>query len=248
MILGLLQARMSSSRLPEKVLKPVIDSPMLYRQLERLKRANKLDQLIVVTSDTPSDDRLAEECLKWDMNVTVFRGSLNNVLDRFYQCAKEYNVDHIVRLTGDCPLTDPHIIDDLIELHVTENNDYSSNCHQRSYPVGLDAEIVRFETLETIWKLANTPDQKEHVTLYINQHPDQFKRGLLTYPSDLSTLRWTVDNPDDLIFVQKVYEALYPKNPNFTMNDILALLDNQPELLTINSHIKPNADLVKSFS
>jgi spore coat polysaccharide biosynthesis protein SpsF len=245
MILAILQARFSSSRLPGKVLKPILGKPMLLRQIERLQHSQMIEKLVVATSDDNSDDGIVKICL--DNNIEVFRGNLNNVLDRFYQCVKTYNPEHVVRLTGDCPLADWQVIDQVIQCHLDSGNDYTSNCLPPTYPDGLDVEVFKSKCLEDAWNRATLPSEKEHVTYYINQRPNDFKIGNFEYTQDLSKLRWTVDEPEDFYFVEKIYKALYRKNCLFTMNDVLSLLKKYPDMSQINDNFNRNEGLVKTL-
>ena len=224
---------MTSTRLPGKVLKPIVGYPMLSLQIDRLKRSRKIDHLVVATSLNEEDQPIADACQK--MGTDFFRGDVTNVLDRFYQAARKYRPDHVVRITGDCPLIDPQIVDELVTFYLDAGCDYASNCRPPSYPVGLDGEILSFSALEKAWKAAGRPDEKEHVVVYIITHPDRFQISNYRSPEDLSHLRWTVDEPEDLEFVQQVFEAIYPVKPDFTMKDVLDLLECQPELMDINS-------------
>lgn len=246
MILAILQARFSSSRLPGKVLKDLIGEPMLYREVERVLRSKSINRLTIATSIDPSDDPIEKMCL--DKKINCFRGSLNDVLDRFYRAAEPFSPDHVVRLTGDCPLIDPDVIDSVVELHLAERNDYTSNTITPSFPDGLDAEIITWNALKTAWGSAALPSEREHVTSFIHRRPEQFCLGnFLRAEGDLSHLRWTVDEPEDLLFVQRVYEELYPKNPYFTTDDILSLLLEHPELGKINSTFERNEGYAKSL-
>ncbi len=228
MILGILQARVSSRRLPGKVLKPILGRPMLERQIERLRRARRMDRLVVATSGDGSDDAIATLCDS--LAVECFRGSLEDVLDRFYQAARRHAPSAVVRLTGDCPLADPAVIDQLIELHTAGGYDYTSNTLVRTYPDGLDAEVVGLPSLEAAWHEATLPSEREHVTPFIYHHPERFRLGNLRRSADLSRLRWVVDDPSDLVFVSAVYAALYPKKPAFDTADVLALLAERPDI------------------
>ena len=246
MILAILQARTSSTRLPGKVLRPILGEPMLARQIERLMRSKKIDRLLVATSDQPEDHAIAILCAK--LSIPCFCGSLEDVLQRFYHAAKPYKPTHIVRLTGDCPLADPALIDELIELHLAGLHDYSSNCGNPSYPDGLDAEIMSTATLTTLQEKAITQAEREHVTYYIRCHPEQFSIGELSRTPSLAHLRWTVDEPADLALVERIYGALYPINPAFTTADILALLAREPELAILNTRHQRNEGLARSIS
>lgn len=246
MILGILQARTGSSRLPNKVLKSLLGEPMLARQIERLKRCKRLDQLLVATSDQPEDCAIARLCQQLD--IPCFCGPLDDVLLRFYLAAQPYSPTHVVRLTGDCPLADPALIDELITLHLAGEYDYSSNCGDPSYPDGLDAEIMSGATLATLQEEATTQTEREHVTYYIRRHPEQFSIGELRRTPSLAHLRWTVDETADFALVERIYQALYPTNPVFTTDDILALLAQQPELAILNTRHQRNEGLADSLA
>jgi spore coat polysaccharide biosynthesis protein SpsF len=237
-VIAILQARMSSTRLPGKVLKPILGRPMLARQIERLKRCRSLQELVVATSEQADDDPLASLCR--DEGVPCFRGSLNDVLDRFYQCARRYEAGHLVRLTGDCPLADPGLIDSLVEFYLQQAVDYASNCRPPTLPDGLDAEVIRFDVLAAAWREAVDPFEREHVAPFIVRRPQRFSIANWKWPVDLSHMRWTVDEPEDLAFVTRIYEALYPTSPDFGIDDVLALLRKQPDLAEINSRFQRN--------
>jgi len=237
-VVAILQARMSSTRLPGKVMKPILSRPMLARQLERLRRCAALDGLVVATSDRADDDPIAALCA--EEGVACFRGSLADVLDRFTQCARKYKADHVVRLTGDCPLTDPAMVDELVRFYLEHDFDYAANCRPPTLPDGLDAEIFTAAALEEAWREARDPFEREHVVPYIIRRPERFRMGNWVWPEDLSGLRWTVDEPEDLAFVTRVYEALYPVKPDFGFADVLALLAEHPELADMNSRFERN--------
>ena len=232
MIVAILQARMSSTRLPGKVLRPLLAEPMLYRQIERIRRCTKINQLVVATSDQPEDDAIVKFCAGVD--IPIYRGQLNDVLDRYYQTAITFGAEQIVRLTADCPLTDPDLIDGLVTFHQKGNFAYSSNAIERTYPDGLDAEIFSMLTLKTAWQEAASAMQREHVTAFIYNNPQRFSLGLYKSNLDLSQLRWTVDYIEDFELITQIYTALYPSKPNFTTQDIMQLLDQRPELSKIN--------------
>lgn len=245
MILAIIQARLSSTRLPEKVLKPLLGKPMLLRQIERLQHVKQIDKLLVATSVEALDDGIEELCV--NHNITCFRGSLDDVLDRYYQAAKPYNPKYIVRLTADCPLTDPAVIDDVVSFYFRGDYDYASNALTPTFPDGLDIEIFKFSCLEQAWKEARLSSEREHATPYIYNNPQLF--NLVNYENsvDFSHLRWTVDEPEDFEFVTKVYEALYLNDPEFSMDDILKLLKEQPALLKINNMFARNEGYQKSL-
>ena len=230
MILAILQARMSSSRLSGKVMKPILERPMMGLQLERIWRARTLDQVVVATSTDPSDDVIAEFCRGQD--VAFFRGSLNNVLRRFLGAAYAYGPpEHVVRLTADCPLADWTVIDDCVRLHVDGGYDFTSNAMYRTFPDGLDVEVLTMATLERIAEGANTPKQEEHVTQFVYDFPEKFSCGHLLQDCDQSQRRWTVDDASDFALAKAVYTDLYPANPAFTTKDIIAWQDTHPNHL-----------------
>ena len=245
MILAILQARVSSTRLPGKVLKPILGEAMLLRQIDRVARAQYIDKLVVATSVDQSDDAIQVLCE--NNGITCFRGSLDDVLDRFYKAAKAYNPDHVVRLTGDCPLADPTVIDQVIQSHVEQGADYTSNTMEPTFPDGLDVEVMRYTCLQVAWQQAKLPYQREHVTQYVIKNPGQFCIVTVKNNVDLSSLRWTVDEPEDFQLVTAIYQALYPVNPNFLTVDILTLLANEPLLQNMNTNFKRNEGLFKSL-
>jgi spore coat polysaccharide biosynthesis protein SpsF len=227
-VLAIVQARLSSSRFPRKVLSDLHGAPMVLRQLERLSRCTRLDQVVVATSTEPSDDELVEVLEAHD--VVVRRGSLADVFHRFTNVIDEFSPQHVVRLTADCPLTDPNVIDDLVQLHVNTGADYSSNALKRTFPHGLDAECITRRVFSHLEALPLTQEEREHVTLGIYSRPAEFTISSLTQRLDQSALRWTVDYPSDLDFVRKVYEELYDANSAFATRDVTELLDEHPEL------------------
>lgn len=245
MILAVLQARFSSTRLPGKVLKPILGKPMLMLQLERIRRVTDIDGLIVATSMEAQDDALAAMC--GAEGVACHRGSLNDVLDRFYQAARSHAPDHVIRLTGDCPLADPEVISGVIRAHLAARADYTSNVLPPTFPDGLDVEIMNFACLEEAWREATLPSQREHVTPFINRQPARYKLHNFANAADLSGLRWTVDEPADFEFVKRVYEALYPSHPDFSTADILALMEKRPELAALNNQHTRNEGYAKSL-
>ena len=223
----IIQARTGSTRLPGKVLKPILGEPMLARMLERVKHAKKLDAILVATTDKPEDDATAELTKK--CGIQVFRGNEQDVLDRFYKAAREVGADIVVRLTGDCPLHDPSVIDEVIEHFLTNTLDYTHT--PANYPEGLDTEVLTFTALERAWRDAALPSEREHVTLYIRNHPELFRidGAWNSGQRDNSSMHWSVDTQTDFDFVTKIFEQLYPVHPSFTKDDVLALLAKHPE-------------------
>ncbi len=237
MISAIVQARMSSSRFSGKVLQPILGQPMLARQIERIRLSATIDQVTVATSTEFADDPIASACT--EMNVPCFRGSLDDVLDRFYRAAELTAADVIVRLTADCPLLDPDVIDATVRLFLSGAYDYVSNSLVPTYPDGLDTEVFRRAALVQAHREATKASEREHVTSYIWGHPDKFRIGMLKNDRDLSAHRWTVDHPEDFELVTRVFEVLYPKNPAFRTKDVLEYLSSHPEVLALNSgHIR----------
>jgi len=238
MIAAIVQARMNSSRFPGKVLEPILGQPMIRRQLERLGHAQHIEQVLVATSDQISDDPIAE--VVREAGADCFRGSLDDVLDRVYQAAAATDADHIVRLTGDCPLTDPAIVDKVVAEHLAAGNDYTSNTVSLSFPDGLDVEVVTFAALKRAWQSAHAIEEREHVTAYLYRHAEIFKLGQVLNGADLSGLRWTVDYPADLEFVRAVFAALHPTRADFGLQDIIRLIKSNPALSEINAAVNPS--------
>jgi spore coat polysaccharide biosynthesis protein SpsF len=244
-VLAIVQARVSSSRLPGKVLRPILGTPMLLQQIKRLKASQLIDHLVVATSIHKSDDPLVE--IMENADIAYFRGRLANVLDRFYQAALSHRPRHIVRITGDCPVIDPFIVDDVIGIHLKEGNDYTTNALTPSFPDGLDIEIMTFDALHLAWEKSQLPSEKEHVTYFIQKHPELFKLKNVLSKNDLSFLRWTVDEHEDFELITEIYKELYPTKPDFNMSDILNLLELRPELRFLNTQFERNEGLDKSL-
>ena len=238
MILAILQARFSSRRLPGKVMMPILGKPMLQHEIERARRAKRVDFLVVATSDHPEDKAIEAACAQ--VHVPCFRGSLDDVLDRFYQAAKPYAPEHVVRITADCPLIDPGIMDRTIDYYLKGDFDYVSNAIEPTFSDGLDTEIFRYRCLEDAWKEARLPSEREHVTPFFYQSKGRFKIGSYKSSRDLSALRWTVDELIDFQLVNDIFQALYPKNQTFAATDILAWLESNPKYKTLNSGIRRN--------
>jgi spore coat polysaccharide biosynthesis protein SpsF len=230
MILAVLQARMSSTRLPGKVMADLEGAPMILRQIERLKRARRLDSIAVATSTDPSDDGLAAMLALHD--VPVRRGPLDDVLARYAAALEAFGpAEVLVRLTADCPLADPEVIDATVQLLVERGLDYAANTPaHRTYPKGLDVEVMKAEALLRAAREAKDPYEREHVTPYLYRRPEMFAQDFISQAADEGEVRWTVDRPDDLEFVRAVYGALYPKKPAFTSDDVRAFVRSRPDL------------------
>jgi spore coat polysaccharide biosynthesis protein SpsF len=226
MILGVLQARMTSSRLPGKVMAPVLGTPMIGRQIERLARSARLDRIVVATSEGREDDPLAAYCV--ETGVAVVRGPLDDVLGRFCKVMDQApEASTIVRMTADCPLADWTVVDLVIDRHLASGADYTSNVMpDRTFPHGLDIEVVRRNVLARAGVESDDAFEREHVTPFIYRRPAEFRIENVTRQPSLAHLRWTVDLPEDLDFVRHVYGELYPRNPAFLTEDIAALSRN----------------------
>lgn len=229
---------MGSSRLPGKVLMEAIEKPMIRHVVDRVRRCSRLSMVIIATSTHVQDDPLAEYCNK--ENIPCFRGSEDNVLDRYYHAAKKYRSDVVVRITGDCPLIDPDVITKVIDLFLTGEYDYTSNVFPPTYPDGLDVEVVSMRALETAWKEAVRPMDREHVTCFVseNKDPKRFRKGNVENSRDLSKYRLTVDEERDIRVVRAVLEHF--GDNKCTMDQIISFLDANPEILSVNSGIERN--------
>jgi len=244
--IAILQARMSSTRMPGKVLAPLAGEPMLVRQLERILRASTLDGVVVATSLDPSDDPIVEALANAAMligEVPVVRGSLSDVLDRFVTAMDAYPSDVVVRLTADCPLASPAVIDRVVSAFRSGDVDYASNTMSPTYPDGLDVEVVRASVLREVAAIATDSHEREHVTLGVYRRHDRFRVENVAGASDLSDLRWTVDTPEDYAFVADIYRDLYPAKPDFDLDDVLAWLERHPGRSRTVADAKRNAAL-----
>jgi spore coat polysaccharide biosynthesis protein SpsF len=236
-VVAIIQARMGSTRLPGKVLAEIHGHPMLWHVVQRTRAAKTLDEVIVATTTQPADDAIVAFCR--EHSVSCFRGSENDVLDRYYRAALQQNADAVVRITSDCPLIDPEIIDKTVRAFLLERPDYASNGLVRTYPRGLDTEIMTFQALELAWREARQPYEHSHVTPYLYETPGKFRVLSVTADQDYSACRWTVDTPEDLEFVRAVYARF--ASENFLWSDILKLLEREPELAEINRSITQKA-------
>lgn len=244
-VAAILQARMGSSRLPGKVLRPLMGRPMLERQIERVKRAKRVDQIVVATTSDPRDRPIFD--LAQALGVGAFAGSEEDVLDRFYRAARQYDADVVVRLTADCPLIDPAVIDLCVERLHAQRDEVDYVGVGPTFAEGLDVEAMPFSVLERAWQEASRAYEREHVTVYVWQS-GRFRVLRLVHSPDLSSMRWTVDEERDFQFVTAVYEALFPRyGYAFGVAEILALLAERPDLLKINQGITRNEGFLKSL-
>jgi spore coat polysaccharide biosynthesis protein SpsF len=239
--LAVLQARMSSSRLPGKVMMEINGLPMIYWQIQRVLKAVSVDKLVVATSVDPTDDTLAK--FLEDHSVSVYRGSLDNVFSRYLEVAIQHKYDAIIRLTADCPLVMPELIDEMVSEFYRKDADYLSNTIEPTYPDGLDIEIIKNGALEKLATFELGPKELEHVTYGIYQRPDIFKLLKFQNETDQSLARWTVDYQADLDFVREIFSEFLGYESDFTLQDVHRFLEKTPHLKTRNHGYKRNEGL-----
>ena len=242
MIGCIIQARTGSTRLPKKVLLNIDEkNTVLSFVIEQVKNSKKIEKIIVATTNLKEDDEIEELVIK--LGVECFRGSETDVLDRYYNCAKQFKFDLIVRITSDCPLIDPQIIDKIIENFNSNIDDYVSNTLENSYPKGLDVEVFTFSSLEKSWRESTLPSHREHVTQYI-RNSNYFRIKNFKNKQDFSGIRCTLDRKEDLEFIRQIIKRI--KNRPITMKDIICVLNEEPDLIKINQNIDPNEGFNKS--
>jgi spore coat polysaccharide biosynthesis protein SpsF (cytidylyltransferase family) len=241
----IIQARISSTRLPRKVIEKIEGKTVLEHVIERVKKINIDKKVILATTQKKEDDILEEIGRK--AGILVYRGSEDDVLDRFYQAAVIFEVDPIVRITADCPLLDSEITERVIDLFFKNEYDYVSNTNPPTFPDGLDVGVFSFRALKEAWENAKLSSDREHVVTYITKNPKIFKIGNLAYDKDISHIRLTLDEEKDLVLIKKVYERLYNKNPFFGLKEIIELFESEPDLIKINSSIERNEGYKKSL-
>lgn len=234
-IIAIIQARMGSTRLPGKVMKMLGDRTVLGHVITRCKAIPSIDQIIVATTVQEEDITICEEALRYE--VTVYRGSKDHVLYRYYEAAKQANADIVVRITSDCPLLDPLISDKVIQCFLSGDYDYVSSGLSNTFPRGLDTEVFSFKALEQTYEQATKDYEFEHVTPYIYQHQEQFKVYAFANDADQSGYRLTLDTDEDWELISKIYDELYKGNI-FYWEDIHRLLEREPELTEINSTVR----------
>ena len=229
---------MGSTRLPGKVLKNIKGKPMVWHLIDRLKNSKWITEMVIATTIAPEDDAILHFCE--DQGVECFRGSELDVLDRYYQAAQFYATDIVVRITSDCPLIDVDIVDCVIEYYKDHSDQYdgASNAIKRTFPRGLGVEVFSMKSLKEAWLKADKSHQREHVSPYIYEHPEKFRLYSLEHSEDLTDFRWTVDEQVDLDFVREVYGCLYKESGYFGMDDILELLEKEPNLKDINKNVQ----------
>lgn len=234
-VIAIIQARMGASRLPGKPLKQVLGKYLIEYLVDRLRLSKTLNGICVATTDNPKDQAIVDWCHRH--YVSVVRGSEPDVLSRYLQAAYQSHADIIVRITADCPLMDPLIVDKVVNEFLQGDYDYVSNTLERSYPRGMDVEVFSLQALERAAKEAVQPAEREHVTLYIYQHPEFFKIKNVSADVDGSMHRWTVDTSEDFTLIKTLLEAITPLKPQFSCDDLLALSNEHPEWQKINAHV-----------
>jgi spore coat polysaccharide biosynthesis protein SpsF len=244
MIGAIIQARMSSTRLPGKIMMPILDKPVLKYLVDRVKKSSKLDEIIIATSINKNDDIIEKFCKT--QKIKCFRGSEEDVLLRYFEAAKKFSLDVIVRLTSDTPLLDPKIIDKVILKYNENKYDFVSNCFPlpRTYPDGYNVEVFSMNLLKRANIEAKKPSDREHVTTFITMQPSKFKKYRVDSEKNLSKYRLNLDYQEDFELIKSVLEKL---DKNTDLEDIIDWLDKHPEILKLNSHIKPYQHLLKSF-
>jgi spore coat polysaccharide biosynthesis protein SpsF len=225
---------MGSTRLPGKVLEDLAGETMLAQVVKRVSRSSLIGEVWIATTDRPADDAIVQESQR--CSFPVFRGDQEDVLDRYFRAAQLAKAEAVVRITSDCPLIDPEVTDKTIAAFLEQIPAYASNCVVRTYPRGLDTEVMTMDALERAWRVADQPYQREHVTPYIYEHPGEFRILSVTGEADFSQHRWTVDTPEDLEFARAIYTRLKERN-NFLWSDILAVLDREPALMELNRSV-----------
>lgn len=239
-VIAIVQARMGATRLPGKVLMDVAGRPVLWHVINRVARANTIDQVVVATTDRPGDDIVARYC--GSNGVAVFRGSESDVLDRYYRCAKAYGADHVVRITADCPLHDPAVIDYVDCEYLKGGCDYATNAMEYTFPEGFDTEIFSMAALENAWAKASLPSEREHVTPYVRKH---CRVRDVKAPKPYPVYRCSLDHPADLKFIRRIYAGI--GREMFGVDDVVKFLSDHPEILAINQDSVINEGYLKSL-
>lgn len=245
-ITAIIQARLGSTRLPGKTLVEVNGRSLLGHLVRRLAVSKCVDEIVIATTTHKRDDAIVK--FAKDNNITFYRGSEEDVLDRFYKTCLEFNVETVVRVTPDCPILDPQVVDIVISKYMEGNYDYVSNTIMPTFPDGLDTEIFSFRALERAWDEATLPSEREHVTAYIVKHPEKFRLfNVKKEGEDLSYLRWTVDTEKDLEFVKQIFLNYQGKEEIFCMKEVIEILNMLPNIAKINAGITRNEGYLKSL-
>ena len=237
-ITAIIQARMGSTRLPGKVLMDLGGKTVLARVVSRLRRAALVNEIVVATTNSAADDAIVRECHQ--LEVPSFRGSETDVLDRYYEAARVCEDGAIVRITSDCPVVDPQLVDETIRVFHQQCGDCASNVFPRTYPRGLDTEIFTITALEQAWRDAHEPYEREHVTPYFYEHPELFRLVSQRGQTDYSQYRWTLDTAEDLELLRTIYSR-FDDEDDFSWRKVIQLMEHEPELAELNSRVIQNA-------
>jgi len=245
-IVAIIQARMGSSRLPGKTLADIMGKPLLYHIVQRIKASKYINEIIIATTTESIDQAIVK--FARENNLLFYKGSVNDVLDRFYNAATRVNADIVVRITADDPFKDPVVIDKVIKHLITHPElDYVSNTIKPTYPEGLDVEVLRSNALKNAYENAKLRSEREHVTPFIWKNPEIFNVANVENDEDLSHYRWTLDYEEDLEFARKVYSGIY-KGEVFLLEDILSFLKENPQVSDLNKGIVRNEGYMKSLN
>jgi spore coat polysaccharide biosynthesis protein SpsF len=239
MITAILQARIGSTRLPNKVFADLVGRPLLWHVVERVRRSRQVQQIVVATTTNVGDNALEEWCQR--SKISIYRGSEEDVLDRFYGAATWSRASIIVRVTTDDPFKDPQLIDQVVDVLMVEHLDFAYNNKPPSFPEGLDTEVFTYGALKIAHAESKDPFEREHLTQYFYRHPERFKQRNISCEQNLSWLRWTIDTADDLEMARKVYEHLYREGDVFLMDEILKFLQEHPDISSINASVPRSA-------
>ena len=231
--IAIVQARMQSTRLPGKVLEHIAGKAMVHHVVDRVLGAESVDEAVVATTTDSDDDVLYQYCVAH--GIACYRGSVSDVIDRYCQAAREHQADDIVRVTADCPLLDPDVVEKVVRVFHAGHWDYVSNVLEPTYPDGLDVEAFSFSLLEQLWREVEMPSEREHVTLHVRLHPEKWRQANVRHTENLGQLRWTVDHPQDLEFVRLVYQ--YLQSERFGLSEVMELVRSLPELAQLNESI-----------
>ena len=250
-IVAVVQARMGSSRLPEKVLKEIMGKPALWHLVNRLKHAHLVNKIIVATSDKDADKPILK--FTRENNIDSYAGSELDLLDRIYQAAKKLAADAVVLITADCPLIDPAVVDTVIKYYLDNRGKFDLVSTgtplqtSKPYPDGLDTAVFSFKALQEMWQEVKDPFWREWFAANFYEHPEKYRYAIMPCKDDLSNMRWTLDYEDDFEFITEVYKRLYQEDKIFLMEDVLHLLSQNPELMEINKGHKPEEPFIKAL-
>lgn len=239
-VVGIVQARMDSTRLPKKALKDILGKPMLWHIINRVKNSELIDDIIIACTNKDGDDLIEEFARK--NSIKCYRGSVDDIVDRFYNAAKFAKADIIIRLWGDCPLIDPKLIEKVLKIFIKNNYDYANNFNPATYPTGMNFEIYTYKVLEKIWKETTDPFYREYPFECIYKNSGSLKILFDKNKNNLSHIHLTVDYEEDFEIITQIYESLYTKNRKFDLNDILNFIKKNPDIIKSNKNLKRNIE------